>query len=125
MGGKFVARTPDAAAVIWHNPRCSKSRQTLELLRERGIEPVVRLYLDEPPSEAELKDVLAKLGIEPRALARTKEKRYGELGLAQSGGEELLRAMAENPILIERPVVIRGDRAALGRPPESVTALFE
>jgi arsenate reductase (glutaredoxin) len=127
MGGKFDARTPAAAAVIWHNPRCSKSRQTLELLRARGIEPVVRNYLDDAPSAGELEEVIGMLGGDPRALLRSKEKGFAELDLGRADitSEELVSAMAENPILIERPVVIRGQRAALGRPPENVTALFE
>jgi arsenate reductase (glutaredoxin) len=127
MGGKFDARTPAAAAVIWHNPRCSKSRQTLELLRARGVEPVVRHYLEDAPSEGEIEEVIGMLGGDPRTLLRSKEARFGELALGRADvtSEDLVRAMAENPILIERPVGIRGERAALGRPPEKITALFE
>lgn len=124
MGGKFE-RTSDI--VMWHNPRCTKSRQTLALLRERGVEPEIREYLKNPPSADELDDVLRRLAIEPRQLMRKKEKPYHDRQLADEAlsRDELIAAMVEEPILIERPVVIRGERAALGRPPENVTALFE
>jgi arsenate reductase len=113
--------------VIWHNPRCSKSRETLGLLQERGVEPEVVLYLEAPPSAEELERVLGLLGVEPRALMRTKEALYAELGLDDPslGREALVEAMVAHPILIERPVVVRGDRAALGRPPEAVLALLD
>ena len=111
---------------IWHNAKCSKSRATLALLEEHGYEPRVVRYLDDSPSAAELKRVLQMLGYEPRALIRTKEALYQELGLADVHDDEaLIRAMAENPILIERPVVIRGDRAAIGRPPKSVLSVLD
>ena len=111
---------------IWHNPRCSKSRQTLALLEERGHTPKVVKYLEEPPSKAAIKRVLQALDIEPRELMRTKEKPYKELGLADKSKTkaELIAAMAEHPVLIERPVVIVGDRAALGRPPEDVLGIL-
>jgi arsenate reductase (glutaredoxin) len=130
MGGKTGVKRTNVAdrdrVVIWHNPRCSKSRQTLALLRERGLEPEVREYLVHPPTVAELEDVLGKLGLEPHELMRTKETAYRELQLSPGKPRQtLLRAMHDTPILIERPVVIRGRRAALGRPPEQVTALFE
>jgi arsenate reductase len=111
---------------IWHNPKCSKSRATLALLRERGHEPHVVRYLDDVTGEGDLKRVLELLGFEPRALMRTKETVYSELGLADVQDDEaLIRAMVEHPILIERPIVIRGDRAAIGRPPENVLAVLE
>ena len=111
---------------IWHNARCSKSRATLALLEERGHTPRVVRYLDEPPNADQLKHVLKLLGYEPRALMRTKEALYEELGLADAHDDEtLIRAMAEYPILIERPIVIYGDRAAIGRPPESVLTVLE
>ena len=127
MGGKFDERSPDTAITIWHNPRCTTSKKTLELLEGRGASPVVRNYLTDPPSEAEISGVLDKLDADPRALLRKKEKLYAELDLGREdlSRDELIRAMADNPRLIERPVVIRGDRAALGRPPESVAVLFE
>lgn len=105
---------------IWHNPRCSKSRQALALLQERGMNPRVVKYLEDPPTVARLEEVLRALGMEPRELMRKKEKPYAELGLGDPGRTraELVRAMAEHPILIERPVIVRGRRAVVGRPPE-------
>ena len=118
--------------VMWHNPRCSKSRQTLQLLQERGIEPEIVKYLETPPSEEDIREVLQLLGFSSaRQLMRRKEKEYKELGLADESKSEdaLIRAMIEHPRLIERPVVIvedeKGKRAALGRPPENVLALFD
>lgn len=106
---------------IYHNPRCSKSRQTLALLRERGVEPTVVEYLKTPPDEATIRALLTKLGLAPRALMRVKESVYRDLGLkGVTDADALIRAMAENPILIERPIVVAGDRAVLGRPPEAV-----
>lgn len=116
-----------SSITIWHNPRCSKSRQTLQLLRDRGIEPTIVEYLKTPPSEAELSSALNALGIEPRDLMRRKEAPYKELSLDDDGltRDELVAAMAENPVLIERPVVFRGNRAAVGRPPENVLELLD
>jgi arsenate reductase len=111
--------------VVWHNPRCSKSRGALELLAERGIEPEVVRYLDVAPTRPELEDVLRKLGTDdPRAIVRTGEARYKELGLADADRDTLLDALAANPILIERPIVVLGDRAVVGRPPEKVLDLL-
>ncbi len=112
------------ALVIWHNPRCSTSRKTLALLKERGLDPVVRPYLTEPPSLDELKAVLAAAGLSARGLLRAKEPLAAELGLKEADEATILAAMAAHPILIERPVVISGDRAALGRPPEAVTEIL-
>lgn len=110
---------------IWHNPRCSKSRQTVALIEERGITPTVRRYLDEPPTADELRAVLAKLKIAPRALMRTGEAEYRELGLAGvTDDDALIEAMAQHPRLIERPVVIVGGEARIGRPPEDVLAIL-
>lgn len=111
---------------IWHNPRCSKSRQTLALLRERGVEPEIVEYLKTPPAVEELEAVLDKLGMEPRDLMRRKEAPYREAGLddPELGRRALVEAMAAHPVLIERPVVLAGAKAALGRPPESVLALL-
>ena len=110
---------------IWHNPRCSKSRQTLDLVREKGIEPEIVEYLKTPPSASEIKAVLKKLGIGARALMRTKEAVYKDLGLAAVEDEEaLIAAMVEHPVLIERPVVLKDGKAALGRPPESVLEIL-
>ena len=111
---------------IYHNPRCSKSRQTLALLEERGIEPDIVLYLDNPPDADTLDALLDRLGLEPRELMRRKEAPYKELGLADESLDRaaLIRAMVDNPILIERPIVVKGDRAVLGRPPENVLELI-
>jgi arsenate reductase len=107
---------------IYHNPRCSKSRQTLALLEEKGIAPKIVAYLREPPSAAELKRVLKKLGLRPRDIIRKGKARYAELGLKDKdlNDDELLALMVKNPILIERPIVVSGDKAAIGRPPEAV-----
>ncbi|MBF0286052.1 MAG: arsenate reductase (glutaredoxin) [Magnetococcales bacterium] len=107
---------------LWHNPRCSKSRQGLQLLEERGAAVNVVRYLETPPDAAELERVLALLGLEPRQLMRTKEPLYKELSLDDPAlsREQLIAAMASHPLLIERPVAISGEKAALGRPPEKV-----
>ncbi|MFN3208388.1 MAG: arsenate reductase (glutaredoxin) [Roseovarius sp.] len=110
-----------AVISIWHNPRCTKSRQTLALLEERGLEVQVRRYLEDAPDMAELRDALEKLGLPAIDLMRRGEARFRELGLSRDTPEaDLLAAMAENPILIERPVVFANGRAAIGRPPEAV-----
>lgn len=109
------------SVTIWHNPRCSKSRATLALLEEQGVEPVVRLYREDAPSEEEIRASLAMLGVTALTLVRTGEAVFKELGLSKESSEDdLIAAMAAHPVLIERPVVISGNRAALGRPPESV-----
>ncbi len=107
---------------IYHNPRCSKSRQTLALLEEKGIEPEIVLYLENPPSKAALKELVNKLGLSSaREMMRVKEAPYIELDLANATAETaLIDAMAANPVLIERPIVVNGDKAAIGRPPENV-----
>lgn len=110
--------------IIWHNPRCSKSRQTLALLEGKGIAPTIRKYLEDAPSEAEIKDVLGKLGLAPLALMRTKEALFKELGLKGASDAALITAMAQNPKLIERPVMLAGDKAALGRPPEAALEIL-
>ena len=110
---------------IWHNPRCSKSRQTLALIEERGIAPTVRRYLDDAPSEAEIRATLAALGLKPIEAMRTKEKEFKEMGLSRDSDDDtLIRAMAEAPKLIERPIVFAGGKARLGRPPEQVLEIF-
>ncbi len=111
---------------IYHNPRCSKSRQTLQLLQEKGIEPVVVEYLKTPPQQEQIRKILALLGIGANELVRSHEAAYGEAGLADDAGEDkLISAMAQYPILIERPIVVVDDsKAAIGRPPENVLALF-
>lgn len=111
---------------IWHNPRCSKSREALKLLEAEGVEATIVKYLETPPSEAEIRHVLSMLGIGARDLMRTKEALYKELNLKDVTDEDaLIRAMAEHPKLIERPVVIKGDKAVLGRPPQTVVDLVK
>jgi arsenate reductase len=111
---------------IYHNPRCSKSRQTLQLLTERGADAEVINYLDTPPSHAELDRILGLLGLEPRELMRHKEAEYTELGLDDPALSRaaLIEAMVQHPRLIERPIVIRGTRAVIGRPPEKVLEIL-
>lgn len=110
------------AVTIYHNPRCSKSRQTLALIEGKGVTPQVVEYLKTPPSREKLQAILDKLGMKPRELLRRGEALYKELGLddPKLGDDELIAAMVQNPILIERPIVLSGDKACLGRPPENV-----
>lgn len=111
---------------IYHNPRCSKSRETLALLRARGLEPEIVDYLKTPLDEAQVKALVRKLGLAPHALLRPKESAYAEHGLSEESSlDDVARAIAEAPILMERPVVVVGKRAALGRPPENVLALLD
>ncbi len=117
--------SPGDRPVLLHNPRCSKSRRTKELLEERGAGFDVRLYLDEPLDEAELEAVAARLGRPLHEFVRTKESAFAEAGLSsESSDAELARAVAANPILMERPIFVTGDRAAIGRPPEDVLELL-
>ncbi|WP_426447983.1 arsenate reductase (glutaredoxin) [Siccibacter colletis] len=112
---------------LYHNPRCSKSRETLALLKDKGVEPQVVLYLETPPDAATLKRLLHKLGfVSARELMRTKEELYKTLNLADASLSEtdLIHAMTENPKLIERPIVVAGDKARLGRPPEQVLEIL-
>lgn len=110
------------SVTIYHNPRCSKSRQTLALLNEHGVDPEVILYLDKPPTIAKLKSLLHQLQLSPRELIRTGEKEYKELALNDPSlsSSELLVAMTTNPRLIERPIVVHNGKACIGRPPEKV-----
>ncbi len=115
----------DETITIWHNPRCSKSRGALAVLAEHGIEPAVVRYLDTAPARAEIEDVLRKLGTDdPLAITRTGEPLFRELGLEGVGRQELLDALTANPVLIERPIVLVGDRAVIARPPERVLELL-
>lgn len=110
---------------IWHNPRCSKSRQTLDLLKREGHDPAIRLYLDAAPSEDELRAAQTALGLPAIAMMRPQEKLFKELGLAKTDTEaKLIAAMASHPRLIERPIVFNGTRAAIGRPPEAVLEIL-
>lgn len=110
---------------LWHNPRCSKSRQALALLEEAGAKITVRRYLEDAPTLAELTALRAALGAPPVVdMMRTGEKRFKELGLTKTSAEaDLMAAMAAHPILIERPVALQGTRAIIGRPPENVLSL--
>ena len=111
---------------IYHNPRCSKSRQALQLLRDRGIDPTIVEYLKQPLSPVQIKRILAMLRMSPRELMRKQEAEYAALNLANPKLSEgaLIKAMAEHPQLMERPIVVVGTRAALGRPPESVLEIL-
>jgi arsenate reductase len=114
------------AITLNHNPRCSKSRATLELLRTQGYEPQIIEYLKEPPSETELAAILRLLGLKPRELMRKKEVEYQQEKLAdpELKDKDLIRAMHEHPRLIERPIVLARGKAALGRPPEAVLKIL-
>ena len=111
---------------IYHNPRCSKSRNTLALLQENGIEPEIVLYLEKRPDEEELSGLLEKLGMSAGQLVRRGEEGYKASGLsASSTDQEIIAAMAAHPELIERPIVVRGERAVVGRPPENALELID
>lgn len=131
MNGSFhldplVRYSTMSEVTIYHNPRCSKSRQTLALLEENGVEPQVRKYLDEAPSADELKVVLSQLGISARDLLRKKEAEFKENGLDDMSlsEDQIIEIMTNVPKLIERPIVIKGDQARIGRPPESVLEII-
>lgn len=111
---------------LYHNPRCSKSRQALELLEEHGHEPTVVRYLETPPSAQELREILALLGLTARQLLRSGEEEYTTLGLADEtlDDDALIEAMASHPRLIERPILVAGERAVVGRPPEKVLEIL-
>jgi len=110
---------------IYHNPKCTKSRETLALLRDNGVEPEIVEYLKAPPSAADVEDLLDKLKVEPHAVLRTKEEPYKRLKLSpKSSRAAVAKAIAEEPILLERPIVVVGKRAAIGRPPENVLAIL-
>ncbi|MEZ4299803.1 MAG: arsenate reductase (glutaredoxin) [Polyangiaceae bacterium] len=110
---------------IWHNPKCSKSRASLALLQERGLQPTVVEYLATPPSAEDIAAVLRMLGVSARGLMRPDEPEYTALGLASVDDEpSLIRAMIEHPILIQRPVVIHAGKAIIGRPPEGILSIL-
>lgn len=110
---------------LWHNPRCSKSRQTLALLEERGLNPEIRRYLDNPPTVEELENALRSLKRRPIDITRTGETRFKELGLSkESADADLIAALASHPILIERPILFNEEKAAIGRPPENVLSIL-
>ncbi len=112
--------------IIYHNPQCSKSRATLQLLEQRGIKPKIIEYLKTPPSKTEMKEILNLLGLEPRALMRKQEPEYREAGLDDPSltPEALIAAMLKQPKLIERPIVLANGKAAIGRPPENVLKIL-
>jgi arsenate reductase (glutaredoxin) len=113
----------EMSVTIYHNPRCSKSRQTLQLLQDNGIEPTIIEYLNTPPSAEELAEILTKMGKGPRDVIRKKEA--AEEGIdAALDGEELIKAIVTHPRALERPIVVKGDKAAMGRPPESVLEIL-
>ena len=115
------------STTIYHNPRCSKSRQTLALLKENGIDPTIIEYLNTPPSAKELKTICEKLRLEPTQIIRTKESLFKEMGLSLKDdrtNDEWFEILAANPKLIERPIVVKGNKAVLGRPPENVHDLI-
>lgn len=111
---------------LFHNPRCSKSRETLQLLLDQGIKPEIIEYLKTPPSFSQLEEILVKLNLQPRQLMRTKEPEYAQLGLNDESlsCEDLINAMINTPKLLERPIVLANDKAAIGRPPEAVLAIL-
>lgn len=113
--------------IIYHNPRCSKSRATLELLRRHGVDPTIIHYLDTPPGADRLAELAAALGLEANQLIRTGEPTWASLGLdaATASPESLFRIMTDHPVLIQRPIVVVGDRARIGRPPEAVLELIK
>lgn len=111
-------------ARIYHNPRCSKSRQALELLEARNVDVEVVLYLQSPPSKADLRRLLVKLGAPARDIVRTNEPEYRAAGLVEPTDEELLDLLAAQPKLLQRPIVVVGERARIGRPPERVLDLL-
>ncbi|GAB1256720.1 arsenate reductase (glutaredoxin) [Aurantivibrio plasticivorans] len=111
---------------IYHNPRCSKSRQTLALLEEQGIKPTIVEYLETPPNESEIKTLVSQLGITPRELLRKGEDAYKDNNLKNPdlSDDDIIAFMAKYPKLIERPIVVKGKKAALGRPPENVLTIL-
>jgi len=114
------------SVTVYHNPRCSKSRATLELLQKRGLEPEIVKYLEAPPEASELRVLARKLDLQPKEFLRTGESAWKELGLDPETVDAagLFRLMSERPILIERPIVVCGDRARIGRPPEAVLEIL-
>jgi len=112
---------------IWHNPRCSKSRQALELLQKKGVTPAIREYLKQPPSKAEVETLIDMVGGDPGALVRDGEAEFKALkkNKAEMSKTDIARAIAAHPILLQRPIVVAGKKAAIGRPPEAVLPLLK
>lgn len=115
----------NSPVTVYHNPHCTKSRETVALLREHGIEPHIIEYLKTPPSVAELKKLVTLLGLTPYELVRRKEPEYKEAGLNDDASDnQILQAMAEYPILIERPIVVTNNKAVIGRPPQNALTIL-
>lgn len=113
------------APVLWFNPRCGSCRKALELLQARGVEPELRRYLEEPPTPAEIEDLLAKLALPPHAVARASEDEYQALRLSErTPRDELIRALTQHPRILQRPILVVGERAIVARPPERVLELL-
>lgn len=112
------------AVTIYHNPRCSKSRQTLALIQENGIEPIIIEYLEAPPSQKTLRDLVGMLGVSPKDIVRKKEAKEAGLDVASLSDAAVINAMAEHPKVIERPIVVSGKKAVMGRPPENVLTIL-
>ncbi|RME75302.1 MAG: arsenate reductase (glutaredoxin) [Planctomycetota bacterium] len=113
--------------ILYHNPRCQKSRQALKLLQGKGLEPKIVKYLEEPLSQKKLKELAQKMGIHPKEMVRTKEKLFKELGLSlddKRSEREWIKILAENPRLLERPILEKGEKAVIGRPPERVLEIL-
>lgn len=112
---------------IWHNPRCSKSRQTLELIRSKGVEPTIREYLKQPPSKAEIEKLIEMVGGDVKELIRDGEPEFKSIGKkkAELTKADVTKAIAAHPVLLQRPIVASGKRAAIGRPPEAVLPLLK
>ena len=109
---------------IYHNPRCSKSRQTLDLIRGNGVEPEVIEYLNSPPTKAEIKEILGFLGLPAREIVRTKEEVFKALDVDLSNDSQVISAISKNPKIMERPIVVNGAKAVIGRPPENVLEIL-
>ena len=110
--------------IVYHNPRCSKSRETLNLIKDKNINPKIYLYLDKPLSENLIKDLLKKMNKSPEDIIRKNEAIYKELGLKNADQKQLIQAICKNPILLERPIVSNGEKAIIGRPPENVLSIL-
>ena len=119
-----MARNAAQSVTIYHNPRCTKSRETLALLEKKGVKAKVVEYLKTPPDAATLKKLLKQLGLAPRQLLRKKEAAEAGLDDPALSDDQLIKGMVANPIVIERPIVVSGDKAALGRPPEAVLKIL-
>jgi arsenate reductase (glutaredoxin) len=130
IGGTILVKrinlVPMDGTLLYHNPRCSKSREALQLLAARGIQPTLAPYLDRPLDAGQLRELLRRLNLGPRDLLRTGEAEYAELGLADPalGEEQLIAALVAHPRLIERPIFVHAGRAVIGRPPERVLELL-